>query len=73
MNEPCNIETENVNAELTPHVSSSIGGQLATNKPGMVCVTLEAKFGHFRLQRILWVAERVRCIREFEFNKEVHP
>jgi len=64
--------TENVNVKLTPRVSSSIGGQLATNKASMLRITLETKVARFWLQRILWVAERVRCIREFEFNKEVH-
>ena len=63
---------ENVNAKLTPCVGSSVGGQLATNKLRMFCITLEAKFAHLGAQRILWVAERVRCIRELEFNKEVH-
>jgi len=51
--------TENVNAKLTPHVSSSIRDQLATNEPGIVRVILEAKVVCFWMQRILWVTEWV--------------
>lgn len=45
--------TETVNAKLTPRVSSSIRGQLATNKPGIV---REARVTYFWMQRI-WVTE----------------
>ena len=64
--------TENVNAKLTPRVSSSVGGQLAMDKLSIFRITLKGKIARLWLQRIVWVAERVRCIRELEFNKEVH-
>ena len=64
--------TENVNAKLTPCVGSSVEGQLAMNKLRIFCITLKVKFAHLGVQRILWVAERVRCIRKLEFDKEVH-
>jgi hypothetical protein len=64
--------TENMKAKLTPSVSSSKRGQLAANKQRIVRVILEAKVTCFWLQRILWVTEWVGCIRNLEFEKEVH-
>jgi len=64
--------TEDMNAKLKPRMSSRIRGQLATNKPSIVRVILKAKAAFLGVQRILWVAEWVGCIRDLEFNKEVH-
>jgi hypothetical protein len=76
MNEPCIVSayknTENVNAKLTPQVGSSIRGQLAMDKLGIVRVILKAKVTCFWMRRIFWVTEWVRCIGKLEFDKERH-
>jgi hypothetical protein len=56
----------------SPPVSSSIGGQLAMNKPSIFRIILEEKVARCWLQRTLWVAEWVICIGELEFNKEIY-
>ena len=63
---------ENMNAKLRPCMSSSIRGQLAANKHGIIRIILKVKAACFWIQRILWVTEWVRCIRDLEFDKEVH-
>jgi hypothetical protein len=64
--------TDTVNAKLTSRVGSSIGYPLATNKPSIDPISLEAKVLFSRTARILLVTESVGCIRELEFNEKLH-
>jgi hypothetical protein len=42
------------------------------NKPSIFRIILEEKVARCWLQRTLWVAERVICIGELEFDKEIY-
>ena len=64
--------TESVNAKLRSRMSSSIRGQLAANKHGIVRILLKAKITCFWKLRVLWVTDWVRCIGDLEFDKEAH-
>jgi len=56
-----------VNAKLTPHVSSSIGGQLATSK-----LSIDRSDSSFLVDAEDPLGHAIRCIRQLEFNEELH-